>query len=174
MRAAVKNKGDSKVLAVTVLTSTDEHDAFGIFGAPCKAKVLAFARDAKLAGCDGVVCSPLELLVLNEHPELEGLWKVTPSIRSPDDAVDDQRRTMSPREAISCGADELVIGRPITGAPSPVEAALKIAEEIAEGLKERFHLNLFKQGQYEEVYFIADLYVFSFQYSFCPTGIAYF
>lgn len=143
MMAAVANKGESKVLAVTVLTSHEENDAFLAYGAPSKASVLQDSRNAKLAGCDGVVCSPQELVLLDDQPELQGLEKITPGIRSPEDPPDDQRRTMSPREAIRAGATRLVIGRPITQAASPVEAVKKIAEEIAIGLKERFHLLLF-------------------------------
>lgn len=143
MIAAVKNRGESKVLAVTVLTSAEENNAFLDFGAPSKAKVLQFARDAKLAGCDGVVCSPQELVLLDGQEELAGLRKITPGIRSPEDQPDDQRRTMSPREAIAAGATKLVIGRPITQAASPVEAVQKITAEIAIGLVERLHMTLF-------------------------------
>lgn len=143
MLAAVANKGESQVLAVTVLTSHEENNAFLDYGAPSRAKVLQYARNARLAGCDGVICSPQELVLLDDQPELAGLRKVTPGIRSPEDPPDDQNRTMSPREAIRAGASELVIGRPITQAVSPVEAAQKIAEEIKLGLRERFHLMLF-------------------------------
>lgn len=58
MMAAVENNGASKALAVTVLTSLDENNTHLIFGAPSKTKVLQFARDAKIAGMDGVICSP--------------------------------------------------------------------------------------------------------------------
>lgn len=143
MMAAVANKGQSQVLAVTVLTSTDENNAFAIFGAPSKAKVLQFAREAKLAGCDGIVCSPQELLVLDDQPELASLRRVTPGIRSQEDPADDQNRTMTAHDAIVAGASELVIGRPITGATSPVEAAQKIASQIEIALPKRFHLCLF-------------------------------
>ena len=57
MAEAVANKGLSEVLAVTVLTSLEENEAHLIYGSPSKAKVLQFARDAKAAGCDGIVCS---------------------------------------------------------------------------------------------------------------------
>ncbi|MDE2188354.1 MAG: orotidine-5'-phosphate decarboxylase [Patescibacteria group bacterium] len=143
MMAAVENKGESKVLAVTVLTSHEENNAFLDYGAPSKAKVLQYARNAKLAGCDGVICSPQELMLLDDQPELAGLRKVTPGIRSSDDPADDQKRTLSPREATAAGATELVIGRPITKAASPVEAAQKIAGEIALGLVDRLHMSLF-------------------------------
>jgi orotidine-5'-phosphate decarboxylase len=143
MMAAVAGKGDSQVLAVTVLTSYEENNAFLDFGAPSKARVLEFARHAKLAGCDGVICSPLELVLLDSQPELAGFQKVTPGIRSPEDPADDQKRTLSPYEAILAGAGKLVIGRPITNAASPVQAVEKITEGIRLGLVHRMHMSLF-------------------------------
>lgn len=138
MRAAVANKGESKVLAVTVLTSLEENNAHLIFGGPSKAKVLQFARDAMIAGCDGVICSPQELVLLGKQKELAGRLKITPGIRSTDAPPDDQKRTMTPAEAIQAGATALVIGRPITNPPaevgSPVDAAMRIAEEIEQAL----------------------------------------
>ena len=131
MMAAVANKGNSGVLAVTVLTSFEENNAHLVFGAPSKAKVLQFARDAKIAGCDGIICSPQELKLLGKQKELYGLLKITPGIRSADASPDDQNRTMTPAEAIQAGATALVIGRPIVKADNPVEAAKQIAEEIA-------------------------------------------
>lgn len=145
MMAAVANRGQSKVLAVTVLTSHEENNAFLEYGGPSKAKVLQYARDAKLAGCDGIICSPQELLLLDDQPELNGLSKITPGIRSPEDPPDDQRRTMSPYEAILAGANGLVIGRPITQAVSPSLTADKISQEISRGLIDRLHLSLFNQ-----------------------------
>lgn len=134
MMAAVANKGQSFVLAVTVLTSLEEsleeNNTHLIFGGPSKAKVLQLARDAKLAGCDGIICSPQEIELLGKQKELRGLLKVTPGIRFTNSLPDDQKRTMTAREAILAGADYLVIGRPITQAPDPVKAAQKIAQEI--------------------------------------------
>ena len=135
MMAAVANKGQSLVLAVTVLTSIEENNANLIFGGPSKAKVLQFARDAKLAGCDGIICSPQELELLGKQKELSSLLKITPGVRSEWASVGDQKRIMTPAEAIKAGATALVIGRPITKPPTeigtPVDAAKKIAEEIA-------------------------------------------
>ena len=147
MMAAVAAKGNADVLAVTVLTSFEENNAHLVYGAPSKAKVLQFARDAKLAGCRGVICSPQELVLLGKNAELDDLRRVTPGIRSSSDPADDQKRTLSPIEAIRYGADELVIGRPITKAVSPLEAAQAIAVEIEAGVKERFHLALFNKGK---------------------------
>ena len=145
MMAVVANKGQAEVLAVTVLTGHEENNAFLIYGGPTKAKALQYARDARLAGCYGIICSPQELLLLDDQPELAGLKKFTPGIRSPQDPPDDQRRTMTPREAIFSGADGLVIGRPITQATSPLEAAQNIAAQISLGLRDRFHMSLFNQ-----------------------------
>jgi len=136
MMAAVANKGLSLVLAVTVLTSLDENNAHLIFGGPSKAKVLQFARDAKVAGCDGIICSPQELEFLGKQEELGSLLKVTPSVRPKWAATGDQKRIMTPAEAVRAGANVLVIGRPITKPPAeigtPVDAVKRILKEIEE------------------------------------------
>ena len=134
MQAAVAKKWKSKVLAVTVLTSLEENNAHLIFGAPTKAKVLQFARDAKIAECDGIICSPQELEFLGNYPELKGLLKVVPGIRPRWSVAGDQKRITTPSDAIKAGADYLVIGRPITDPPkevgTPVDAVKRIIEEI--------------------------------------------
>ncbi|MFA6295067.1 MAG: orotidine-5'-phosphate decarboxylase [Candidatus Paceibacterota bacterium] len=139
MIAAVKNKGNSQVLAVTVLTSLEENNINLIFGSPSKAKVLQFARDAKLAGVDGIICSPQEIELLGKQKELEGLSKVVPGVRPSWAAVGDQKRIMTPGDAIAAGATKLVIGRPITKPPTEignsVDAVKRIAEEIAAALE---------------------------------------
>ncbi len=135
MRAAVDNRGHSFVLAVTVLTSLDENDSHLIFGSPSKAKVLQLARAAQLARCDGVICSPQELELLGKQKELRGLLRITPGVRPKWASADDQKRIMTPAEAIKAGASALVIGRPITKPPdgmTPVEAVKRITDEIAE------------------------------------------
>ncbi len=141
IRSAVENKGNSKVLAVTVLTSLSEEEAYLSYGAPSKAKVIQFARWAKIAGVDGLICSAQELEVLGRCEEFNDLLKVTPGIRPKWAQKGDQNRVMTPAEAIEAGADYLVIGRPIRKPPeeigSPVNAAKKIAEEIAEGMERR-------------------------------------
>jgi len=99
---------------------------------------MEFALMAKEAGCNGVICSPKELEFLRREPALASMLMVTPGVRSAWAAVGDQKRVMTPAEAIKAGASFLVIGRPITQPPveigSPVEAAQRIAEEIAEVL----------------------------------------
>jgi orotidine-5'-phosphate decarboxylase len=141
MKAAVANKGMSKVLAVTVLTSLSDEECISVFGKASQQKVLEFANMAKDAGVDGLICSPKEVPLLRSRPELKDLLLVTPGVRPEWAAAGDQKRVMTPGEAIKAGSDYLVIGRPITKPPenkfsSPVEAAIAIAEEIGKAEKE--------------------------------------
>lgn len=118
------------ILAVTVLTSLDDADltAVGIPATPGKL-VSRMARVAAAARCEGVVCSPRELGIVGEVAP--GLRRVTPGIRpAGTSGGDDQARTATPAEAIGFGADLLVVGRPITAAPDPAEAAAALAESI--------------------------------------------
>lgn len=147
MRAAVeateavaKEKGTTRTLvaAVSVLTSLSTEESELIFGASSKAKVLQFARDAITAGVDALICSPQELAFLKGYPETHRLGKIIPGIRPAGAAVGDQKRPMTPYEAIMAGATYVVIGRPITkpDTGTPVEAANAIAEEIDRALAE--------------------------------------
>ena len=132
MEAAVKNCGDSQILAVSVLTSLSEEECQLIFSAPVKAKVLQFARDDVLAGVHGIVSSPQELGFLSKFPEVGGLIRVTPGIRPAWHlGTEDQARVTTPADAVKMGANYLVIGRPIVKAEDPVEAVKKTQEEIA-------------------------------------------
>jgi len=135
IEAAVANRGDSGVLGVTVLTSIDEEECISIFGARPNIKVLKFSRMLFKAGANGIICSPQELQFLGTQPELDGLSKMTPGIRPLWAALNDQKRIMTPAEAIEAGATAVIIGRPITNPPeeigSPVDAVKKITEEIA-------------------------------------------
>ncbi len=119
--AAGRGEGRGGVLGVTVLTSLDapELAAAGITQSPGKLT----GRRAKLAlasGCEGVICSPLEINVVREAAP--ALLRVVPGIRTVAGG-DDQQRTATAEEAIARGADYLVIGRPIVAAPDPVAAA---------------------------------------------------
>lgn len=138
---AAVNKGNSLVLGVTVLTSIGERECESIFGTEPGKKVLHFANILLAAGADGIICSPKELELLGQESEYGKLLKVTPGIRPEWAQKGDQKRVMTPGEAIKAGADYLVIGRPIRQPPegigSPVDAAKKIAEEINQALERR-------------------------------------
>jgi len=131
----VKASPESIVLGVTVLTSITDEESSEIFGKIAEEKVVDFAKMAMNAGAKGVVCSPKELALLSE---MKDLIKVTPGVRPEWAVVNDQKRVMTPAEAVAAGADYLVIGRPITEYPTeqggPVEGARKVAEEIG-GIK---------------------------------------
>ena len=119
------------LLGVTVLTSVDDRDlaAIGVGGSAAD-QVLRLADLGQAAGLDGVICSPHEIETLRRR--LGGAFKlVVPGIRPHGSATDDQKRTMSPKEAATLGADALVIGRPITQAGDPRAAARAIRAEIA-------------------------------------------
>ena len=118
------------LLGVTVLTSLkgDDLEEVGL-ASDVASQVLRLAGLAKAAGLDGVVCSPQEIEVLRREYGRD-LIIVTPGIRPVWAAAQDQKRIMTPAEAVAKGADYLVIGRPITGAPSPNEAFLKVVEEL--------------------------------------------
>ena len=118
------------VLAVTVLTSLDSQalKETGI-GSPVEEQVARLARLAEQAGLNGVVASPQEIQLIRKTCGKDFLI-VTPGVRPRETAKDDQKRVMTPREAIEAGADYLVIGRPIQHAKDPVEAVARIVEEI--------------------------------------------
>lgn len=118
------------LLGVTVLTSLKEEDLRRIgIDNPAADQVLRLAALAKGSGLDGVVCSPHEIETVKRECGREFLV-VTPGIRPAWAAAQDQKRIMTPAEAIGRGADYLVIGRPITGAPSPHEAFLRVLAEL--------------------------------------------
>ena len=135
MRAAAEaaaEAGEERplVLAVTVLTSLWSGDlaATGI-ESPAAAQVLRLARLAESCGLDGAVCSAREATDLRQ--EFGADFKlVVPGIRPDWAQTDDQKRTQTPAEAVASGADYLVIGRPITGAADPADAARRIADEL--------------------------------------------
>jgi orotidine-5'-phosphate decarboxylase len=138
LKAAVDARANADILAVTVLTSIKEEECQIIFGGSIEATVLKFARNALIAGVQGIVCSAAELEFLGQYPELDPLIKVTPAIRplwyqkliKPDDQ--NPKRTMTPSEAFALGADYLVMGRPLLKAPgmSPAEALDATIKEI--------------------------------------------
>ena len=118
------------VIAVTVLTSLDEDDlaAVGQSG-PIGDQVERLTRLSQVCGLDGVVCSPREIDRLRQTLGA-GFKLVVPGIRPAWAAGGDQKRIMTPAQALSHGADYLVIGRPITEAPDPRAAAARILAEL--------------------------------------------
>jgi len=130
--SAVRGRGDSalKLLGVTVLTNLDRSDLSeqGI-DMPPLALVQERARLAQDAGFDGIVASGKEAAAL--HERLRNFLIVTPGIRPAGTDAQDQKRIVTPSDAVAAGADYLVIGRPITRADNPRAAAEAIAAEIA-------------------------------------------
>lgn len=130
LQAAVENRGDLQILAVTVLTSLDAGDLEDLgFSCDPEQLVLSRAKRALEIGCDGVVCSGLEASRLREEFS-DRLTVVTPGIR-PVANADDQKRTVNVATAFANGADYIVIGRPILQADDPVQAARAVQREIA-------------------------------------------
>jgi len=132
MEAAGAAKGDVKILGVTVLTSLDRGDLDDLgFGCDVQQLVLSRARRALEAGCDGVVSSGLEAQLLRQYIDAR-LLVVTPGIRPVENRPsDDQKRVVSVEQALSYGADYIVVGRPIRDAADPRAAAELIQGQIA-------------------------------------------
>jgi len=136
LEAAVANKGGAlQVLSVTALTSLDRGDLDDLgFDCDVEALVLSRARRALALGCDGVVSSGLEAKRLKDETQGK-LVVVTPGIRPVENReVGDQKRVVTPTQALRGGADYLVVGRPIRDARDPHAAAEAIQREIAEAL----------------------------------------
>jgi orotidine-5'-phosphate decarboxylase len=130
LRAAAAEKGDTKILAVTVLTSLDEGDLKDLgFQVNPKQLVLSRAKRALEVGCDGVVSSGLEAEELRASLG-ENFLIVVPGIR-PVANVDDQKRVVDVEDAFRLGADHIVVGRPIRAAADPKKAAEDIQARIA-------------------------------------------
>ena len=121
------------VAAVTVLTSMDECDLEAVGqSTPPHDQVIRLAKLTKSAGLDGVVCSPKEAAAVRELCG-DSFVRIVPGIRPSWSATNDQKRFTTPKQALSDGASYLVIGRPITQAEDPVEAAFRIAAELEDG-----------------------------------------
>ena len=118
------------LLAVTVLTSLNDRSIQEIgISTDTKEQVIKLAKLAEESGMDGVVCSPWEIEIVKKETGQDFLV-VSPGIRPAWSAAHDQKRIMTPSQAIEKGADYIVIGRPIIAAPSPSEAFDKIVREI--------------------------------------------
>lgn len=135
MRAAAEAAADvgpnrPLVVAVTVLTSLDDADldSLGV-SAPVREQVVHLAMMAKQCGLDGVVCSAREVMALRGACG-SSFRLVVPGIRPAWAEAGDQKRIVTPSDAVALGADDLVIGRPITAAADPADAASRIVEEM--------------------------------------------
>jgi len=132
METLHRNFGDNrpKVLAVTILTSSSQETLAEIgIDTPVSDQVVRLAKLAKRAGVDGVVASPQETGLIREACGTDFLI-VTPGVRPVFSSADDQKRIMTPAEAVSAGSDYLVIGRPISAHADPVHACELIIDEI--------------------------------------------
>ncbi len=121
------------LIAVTQLTSTDqermENDL--LIKEPIDKVVMHYANNAKIAGLDGVVCSPLEAEKVHNTCG-EKFLTVTPGVRFADGDIGDQKRVMTPSEAKKIGSDYIVVGRPITAAADPVAAYERCVAEFVD------------------------------------------
>ena len=139
MQAAAEGRADAdlKILAVTVLTSLSDTDIQDMgFQGPVGDLVLHRARMAVEAGCDGVIASGREAKAIREFAP-EDFLIVTPGIRPTGADRHEQKRAVTPKDAIEAGANHLVVGRPIVQADDPAEAARRIRDEVAQALRSR-------------------------------------
>ncbi len=121
------------LIAVTQLTSTDQESMENdlLIHEPIDEVVMHYAANAKKAGLDGVVCSPLEAGKVHDRCGAEFLT-VTPGVRFADGDIGDQKRVMTPAEAKRIGSDYIVVGRPITAAEDPVAAYERCVSEFCD------------------------------------------
>ena len=128
---AVSDTGETKVLAITVLTSIDQNilSQIGVSSSPGDS-VLRLVKLAEASGVDGVVASPQEIETIRRAVPNQNFLIVTPGIRPSTSQSEDQKRVATPAAAITAGASYLVVGRPITGAADPLEAAREIIGEM--------------------------------------------
>lgn len=128
--AATTGKDRPFIIGVTVLTSLDQDDLSMIgFEGNLQEQVKRLADLAQSSGLDGVVCSPYEISLLREQCGAD-FKLIVPGIRPNGADAGDQKRFLTPREAKEKGADFLVVGRPITGAPDPAKAVRDILKEL--------------------------------------------
>lgn len=135
VRAAREGVGgsDTRILAVTILTSLDRDDLDQALILPGTVPEIVVERAARAleAGADGVICSPQEAAQIRALPESKGKLIVTPGVRPRGSDKGDQKRIATPAQAISDGADHIVVGRPVWQAADPRAAAMAIQTEIA-------------------------------------------
>ena len=131
--AAAQSKGAMKILAVTILTSLDRADLDANLIKPGDIHQITLERAARAleAGADGVIASPQEAALIRALPQAAGKLIVTPGVRPLGSEAGDQKRTATPRQALTDGADHIVIGRPIWAAANPRAAALAVLADLA-------------------------------------------
>lgn len=134
VRAAAEGKGGSElsILAVTILTSLDRADLDAALIKPGDVQDIVLERAARAfdAGADGVIASPHEAALIRALPEAAGKLIVTPGVRPAGADLGDQKRVMTPGDAIRAGADHIVVGRPINRAADPRAAAQAVLAEL--------------------------------------------
>lgn len=136
--AAKAKRKQLKVLAVTFLTSLDQNDLHDMHIDLSIEEFVKFrAQLAITAGADGVIASGQEVAMIRALANRQKLTIVTPGIRPMGAAVNDQRRTVTPKEAIDAGADYLVVGRAVLNAPSKTRMLEKIFAEVEEATNSR-------------------------------------
>lgn len=131
-RSVLPENGDTLLIAVTLLTSLNARDLneINIHVSP-EEQVVTLAGLARDCGLDGVVCSAMETVMLRKEMG-DAFVLVTPGIRPAGDSANDQKRVMTPGEAISSGSSYLVIGRPVTRAKDPIAKLREIMDEISQ------------------------------------------
>ena len=134
VRAAVNGRRDTglKILAVTILTSLDRADLDANLIKPGDIRAITVERAARAfeAGADGVIASPHEAAAIRALPQARGKLIVTPGVRPDGTATGDQKRVATPHQAISDGADHIVVGRPVWQASDPAAAARAIIAQL--------------------------------------------
>lgn len=136
--AVRENLPRPNIIAVAVLTSVDavELSQIGI-SSPPQEQTMRLAQLAAESGLDGVVASPQDIATVRKVVTKPNFLIVAPGVRSSGAETHDQKRIMTPAEAVGAGADYIVVGRPILAAADPIEAARDIIREIAEALSVR-------------------------------------
>ena len=127
-------RGQTKILAVTILTSLDRADLDAGLIKPGDLRDLVIERADRAfeAGADGVIASPQEAALIRALPSSQGKLIVTPGVRPAGAALGDQKRVATPAQAVADGVDHIVVGRPIWAAPDPKRAAQAILSELAQ------------------------------------------
>ncbi|HXC15675.1 MAG TPA: orotidine-5'-phosphate decarboxylase [Stellaceae bacterium] len=134
VQAALRARGNAtlKILAVTLLTGMNQEDMQREYNTALTTKefIRRRAKSAAETGCDGVISSAREAALIRDSVDRSDFLIVTPGIRLPGAMQDDQKRVMTPYDAISCGADYIVVGRPIVKSADPAAAAAQILADM--------------------------------------------